>query len=179
MEVELLNYLLFLSYFVKPKCLVILYTICSPFFDFSYLDHFKNYEKSTLCFPILNLFDICYYIYYLNEEKFYYAEDSKHISFKKIFCEEDDYKIENTRNFLNELKHVTESIDKQDYLTNKENIHFKNIYHNHLYYCSNFFTMIFSEGNFYYIENCFHNFNRYLFFLRDSFKYLSKRNIYW
>jgi hypothetical protein len=147
-ENDLLDFLINLSFFMKPKCLILIYAVYSPFFDFFMLEQFKKIDNNRLCFPILDLFDLSYYIYYFNNEQFEYADDSKFISYKTIYSETDDYNLNRVIEFFKCLKNKSETTsNKETYsAVHGNNIFFNNIYPEETYYKSILFKKFYFDG---------------------------------
>jgi hypothetical protein len=149
MEISLLENLIILSYLIKPNCLLLLYTVFSPFFDFGILAKTNDQSIERLCFPLINKFDVYYFLYSFKNNQFNYEDDYENLSYKRIYWENEIYDIKKVAKFLEELK--TKSITKKlrsknKYSTQLENNIYHENYYGNEYYENDLFKIIHFNG---------------------------------
>lgn len=123
-EAYLLQCYVNLSLIIKSNTIIFLYSVTSPMFDFEKLEKFEK-KSNDFIFPVLNKFDLTCYLYKFNDSKiitsFDYLDDyiqteastvlySNYGFYKTVYNDVDNYEIDLTVKFLNQLLFVTNNL---------------------------------------------------------------------
>ena len=108
-EAALLLILQRFALIIKPNTILTIYMVCSPFFEFERLANLplmevcaKHQKKHK--FININIFDIDYYLYQIDNNGFKFVNDSPILSYYTVFGEFENVRIQDLIQYFTQLK---------------------------------------------------------------------------